>query len=545
MRRMRRHEWRMWKANRRCWPFSPIPQPTAGEPRSSASIPMRRRYFSPAIARSRSSAPCAFPFSTIRRWSKRKPACEAELAVNAPYAPEIYRGVVAITREADGRLAIARQGRAGRMGGRDAPLRRDAHARSSCRRDRRGARRCARPCRRRGPRQGADGRGGAMDRGARQPTSTKISTAFRRAAGAIRARGRRCARSRQSRNTYARIKPLLAERGRLGRVRRGHGDLHLGNIVLIDERPVLFDAIEFDPTDRRGRRALRSRLSADGSLGTRAARRRRTSCSTAISSRRAASRTSTGLRRCHSFFRCGPRSAPRSPRRGWNARRHRSGRRSRARRSAYFEFARRAIAPPEPKFIAVGGLSGTGKSRLARALAPHVAPMPGARHRALGCRAQGAVRRRRDGKAAGGRLCADGAANASMPRSSTRRAASSPPVIRRSSTPCSRGRRSATPCAAAAKSADVRLHGLFLTADLATRLARVGDARGRCLRCRRERWRGRRSATTSARSTGRQIDASGTVEDTLARARAALDCERSTRQKTSPAQAPFRARFGF
>ena len=39
----------------------------------------------------------------------------------------------------------------------------------------------------------------------------------------------------------------MRERGRLGLVRRGHGDLHLGNIVLIDRRPVLFDAIEFDP----------------------------------------------------------------------------------------------------------------------------------------------------------------------------------------------------------------------------------------------------------------------------------------------------------
>src|SRR5262249_31750067 len=27
----------------------------------------------------------------------------------------------------------------------------------------------------------------------------------------------------------------------------GHGDLHLGNITLIDGDPVLFDAIEFDP----------------------------------------------------------------------------------------------------------------------------------------------------------------------------------------------------------------------------------------------------------------------------------------------------------
>src|SRR5437868_1580367 len=29
-------------------------------------------------------------------------------------------------------------------------------------------------------------------------------------------------------------------------VRRCHGDLHLRNIVLIEDRPVLFDAIEFD-----------------------------------------------------------------------------------------------------------------------------------------------------------------------------------------------------------------------------------------------------------------------------------------------------------
>ena len=37
------------------------------------------------------------------------------------------------------------------------------------------------------------------------------------------------------------------ERGRSGLVRRIHGDLHLGNIVLLEGRPVLFDAIEFSP----------------------------------------------------------------------------------------------------------------------------------------------------------------------------------------------------------------------------------------------------------------------------------------------------------
>src|SRR6185369_6415116 len=31
-----------------------------------------------------------------------------------------------------------------------------------------------------------------------------------------------------------------------GFVRRCHGDLHLANIVLIGQKPVLFDAIEFD-----------------------------------------------------------------------------------------------------------------------------------------------------------------------------------------------------------------------------------------------------------------------------------------------------------
>ena len=30
-------------------------------------------------------------------------------------------------------------------------------------------------------------------------------------------------------------------------MRRCHGDLHLANIALVDGRPVLFDAIEFDP----------------------------------------------------------------------------------------------------------------------------------------------------------------------------------------------------------------------------------------------------------------------------------------------------------
>ena len=45
---------------------------------------------------------------------------------------------------------------------------------------------------------------------------------------------------------------------------------------------------------------------------------------------------------------------------------------------SYFAFARRCIDPSRPVLIAVGGLSGTGKSLLARALAPDIGAIPGA-----------------------------------------------------------------------------------------------------------------------------------------------------------------------
>jgi aminoglycoside phosphotransferase family enzyme/predicted kinase len=49
---------------------------------------------------------------------------------------------------------------------------------------------------------------------------------------------------------FARIEPLLAERRAAGLVREGHGDLHLGNIVLVDGQPVPFDCLEFNPALR-------------------------------------------------------------------------------------------------------------------------------------------------------------------------------------------------------------------------------------------------------------------------------------------------------
>ena len=45
----------------------------------------------------------------------------------------------------------------------------------------------------------------------------------------------------------ARHAPLIEARREAGWTRRGHGDLHLRNICLFDDRVMLFDALEFDP----------------------------------------------------------------------------------------------------------------------------------------------------------------------------------------------------------------------------------------------------------------------------------------------------------
>lgn len=49
---------------------------------------------------------------------------------------------------------------------------------------------------------------------------------------------------------HTRLAASFARRRREGRVRECHGDLHLGNIALVGERPTLFDAIEFNPALR-------------------------------------------------------------------------------------------------------------------------------------------------------------------------------------------------------------------------------------------------------------------------------------------------------
>ena len=122
-------------------------------------------------------------------------------------------------------------------------------------------------------------------------------------------RGRRRALTRRAaRRSSACGRCCAARRARL--VRRGHGDLHLGNIALIDGKPVPFDAIEFDPLVAAGD-VLYDLAFLLMDLLERGSPRRPIWCSTAIWRKRAATRISTRSPHCRCSCRCAPRSAPR------------------------------------------------------------------------------------------------------------------------------------------------------------------------------------------------------------------------------------------
>ncbi|MDB5500753.1 MAG: hypothetical protein JWR89_655, partial [Tardiphaga sp.] len=160
-----------------------------------------------------------------------------------------------------------------------------------------------------------------------------------------------------------------------GFVRRCHGDLHLGNIVLIDGRPLLFDAIEFDPaiatTDvlydlafplmdllyyqaHAAANALFNRYMAEADDATLDA----LALLPLFLSMRAAIRA-------HVLFTKSELSEENG-----NSIRHDARR--------YFDLATALIDPAPPCMVAIGGLSGTGKSMLARGIAPILGPPPGA-----------------------------------------------------------------------------------------------------------------------------------------------------------------------
>jgi uncharacterized protein len=161
-----------------------------------------------------------------------------------------------------------------------------------------------------------------------------------------------------------------------GCVRHCHGDLHLRNICLIDDQPTLFDAIEFNDTfayidvlydlsfllmdlDYRGYRRL-SNIVLNRYLDV-TGDTQGLGCLGLFLSLRAAIRAHIAATVAYQ----NPDQL-KAERLGVEAR-------------SYLDLARDYLASAEPRLVAVGGLSGSGKSRMGRELAPYIGAAPGAR----------------------------------------------------------------------------------------------------------------------------------------------------------------------
>ena len=275
-----------------------------------------------------------------------------EHTLNAPHAPGLYRGAVAITRAPDGALRLGGDGPAVEWVLRMRRLPSSAfftnhvppeqldpladavvalHAAA--------------------PRRTGDGRMHRVIAGNRAAAVT---------AGLPEARVTHWAEAALA--AEVQLAPWLVERAATGFLRRCHGDLHLGNLCLLEGRPTPFDALEFDEAlatidvgydlafllmdlDRQDGRAaanhvLNRYLARTGDVALLRGLPLWLSLRAVI--------------RAHVAARSGQDGLP------------------------LLEAAIAYLAPATPRLIAIGGLQGTGKSHLARRLAPDLGAAPGA-----------------------------------------------------------------------------------------------------------------------------------------------------------------------
>ncbi len=304
-------------------------------------------------------------FSTCER---RGWAAERELRFNRPAAPDIYRRVCAITRDADGDLTFDG---AGEVVDWALEMRRfDETATLSNRlavidgafAERLGRKVAAFHL---GADRGAAGRGADGLRFVLNSNAHLLRSEAKDLGGdAVEAL------LAATEAAFAQAAPMLRARDAAGLVRCCHGDLHLGNILLEAGEPVLFDCIEFNDTLReidilydvafllmdltfRGASEAASRVMNGWFDAT---------------ARGAAEGLWEGVALLPLL-----QSVRAAVRAHVNAL---EGRLDVSRR--YLAAAAAYLAPEAPRLIAVGGLSGSGKSTLARALAPAVGAPPGA-----------------------------------------------------------------------------------------------------------------------------------------------------------------------
>lgn len=304
-------------------------------------------------------------FSTVEA---RHKALEAELSLNRLAAPQLYRRLIWITREHDGALALDGDGepvepvlemarfdqddlldRLALEGRVDSALARDladaafdSHGRAEIRRG-----------------DGADSIRSVLARAAER---------CRQEEGAPAERIDALARNLDQR--LAERAALLDARAEAGFMRRCHGDLHLKNIVFLGGEPVLFDALEFDEalatTDTLYDLAF---LIMD--LVHRGLDRIAAALISQYAARLEGRLAVEGLALLPAF--CGVRALIRAMvclERGGECDGDEAG--------AYLDLAEACAEPVRARLIGVGGLSGTGKSTLAEALAPELGPPPGA-----------------------------------------------------------------------------------------------------------------------------------------------------------------------
>lgn len=171
---------------------------------------------------------------------------------------------------------------------------------------------------------------------------------------------------RQFRAVLVRHAALLDRRAGEGQVRRCHGDLHLRNICVIGGRPVIFDCLEFDED-----LATTDVLYDLAFLMMDLWHREQKSAANRLMNRYCdATGEAEGLALVP--FLVAVRAAVRA---------HVTASAGGAGEEAetYLALARQALAGTPPVMVAVGGLSGSGKSSLAATLAPHLGALPGAR----------------------------------------------------------------------------------------------------------------------------------------------------------------------
>jgi uncharacterized protein len=318
-----------------------------------------------------------FPYMDFSTLKKRRAACAREIEINRRLAPEIYLGLTPITRSHDSRLQLGGTGEivewavhmrrfdqaallshiadAGPISSKLAVALADVVFESH---------RAAPLARRDGGAQRVGRLVGSVQR-----TLATLTDTFD--AAAVQRFGERTA------SALGHAKAILNERAAAGFVRRCHGDLHLNNIVLWRGPPVLFDAIEFDEElatidtlydlafllmdlDKRGQRGVANEL-LNHYLW-----------------RSGAELDLHGLAALPLFLglRAAIRAmvtAERAQQEGANA-----GVPDRQRARDYLQAANTYLAPCPSRLVAVGGLSGTGKSTLAHRLAPELGPAPGA-----------------------------------------------------------------------------------------------------------------------------------------------------------------------